>query len=69
MDSDPDIFADALERLPAERAAFLTERCADAEQRARIEALLRGHEAGDGVLGPPLNLRPVDLPDLRCSFD
>jgi serine/threonine protein kinase len=62
MDSDPDLFANALERAPAERAAFLAEQCADMAQRARIEALLRGHEKAEGVLGAPLNHRPVDLP-------
>ncbi len=40
-----DIFLAALERTPAERAAYLDEACAgDAALRQRVEALLRAHD-------------------------
>jgi hypothetical protein len=40
-----DIFLDALDRAPADRAAYLDEACGgDAALRQRVEALLRAHD-------------------------
>ena len=48
------VLAEALDREPAERAAFLEERCAgDATLRGEVEALLRYAESDvEGVLAP-----------------
>ncbi len=46
--SDETLFAAALERPPAERAAYLDTACAgDAARRARIEGLLRAHASAE----------------------
>ena len=46
-----DLFADAVERAPAERAEFLDEVCHDLPGlRQEVEALLRAHQASDGFL-------------------
>jgi serine/threonine protein kinase/tetratricopeptide (TPR) repeat protein len=57
---DDEIFADALELPLAERSAFLDRACAgDAEQRARIEALLAGNAAAaEDFLAQPAIIRP-----------
>src|SRR4051812_40430393 len=51
------IFLAALDRPPAERAAYLGEACADnAALRQRVEALLRAHDAPGAFMseaGPP----------------
>src|SRR5205085_1658005 len=48
------IFADALKRAPAERAAYLDRACAgDPGLRAGVEALLRAHAADPAFLERP----------------
>src|SRR5262245_56372130 len=48
------VFADALGKPAAERAAFLLSACGDdAFLRQRVEALLRAHAASDGFLDAP----------------
>src|ERR671936_850929 len=48
------LFAAALAKPAAERAAFLDEACAgDAALRARVEALLRSHEGAGRFLEQP----------------
>jgi serine/threonine-protein kinase len=48
------LFHDALERPPADRGAFLTERCAGRpDLRAEVEALLRAHDEGASDLEVP----------------
>ena len=60
MNRDDDIFAEALELPAPERAAFLDRVCAgDATRRARLEALLAGHEAAQSYLEQPLTARPA----------
>src|SRR5437868_13516767 len=55
-----ELFADALERPPAERALFLAEACGDdAELRRQVEEWLASNEAADGFLNS-LPERPVD---------
>jgi serine/threonine-protein kinase len=45
------LFHEALGRAPAERAAFLAERCVGRpELRAQIEAMLRAHDEGASAL-------------------
>jgi len=45
MKNPRDIFLDALDRAPADRAAYLDEACGDdAALRHRVEALLRAHD-------------------------
>ncbi len=52
--SEETIFAAALERPPAERAAFLDTACAgDSALRARVEALLRAHDAARSFMESP----------------
>src|SRR5262249_6643913 len=63
IDASPEmlsIFCGALERLAAdERAAYLDAACGqDAELRARIEALLRAHEAAGEAAGGFLREQP-----------
>ncbi len=59
MNREDDIFAEALELPPAERGAFLDRVCGqDPILRARIEALLLGHEAAKSFLEEPLAMRP-----------
>jgi hypothetical protein len=59
-----DLFNAALERQPAERAAFLDAACAsDADLRAEVESLLAAHDAADGfleALPPPASASPGD---------
>jgi eukaryotic-like serine/threonine-protein kinase len=45
-----DLFGAALERTPAERAAFLREACDDASVREEVESLLKAHDSADGIL-------------------
>jgi eukaryotic-like serine/threonine-protein kinase len=48
------LFHDALERRPADRAAFLAERCAGRPNlQAEVEALLRAHDEAAGALEVP----------------
>ena len=48
------LFHEALDKPPAERAAFLDAACAgQPELRAAVEALLAAHEASDGFLNRP----------------
>src|SRR5262249_13265682 len=60
-----DIFLAAVEKVPADRAAYLDAACgSDAELRAQVEALLRSHEEAGSLLEQPL-FRPgptVDEP-------
>ncbi len=59
-----DIFLAAVEKAPAERAAFLDAACAgDAGLRAQVEALLRSHEQGGSLLEQldPVKARLVTL--------
>jgi hypothetical protein len=64
MIPDADLFGDALERPPEERAGFLASRCPDAGQRARVEALLRAHARASAVLRPPMR-PPANLTLVR----
>ena len=54
-DSDMELFAEAVQLSPRERAAFLAKACgADEGLRRRIEALLRSNDrAGDFLETPP----------------
>ena len=60
------IFADAVERPPAERPAFVAEACgSDAELRAEVESLLGAHEDDADFLEAPLIRTPDhDTPEL-----
>ena len=60
------VFADAVERPPAERSAFVAEACgSDAELRAEVESLLAAHEGDEDFLEAPLIRAPDrDTPDL-----
>jgi serine/threonine protein kinase len=57
MPADPqrvrDLFLAAVERPAAERAAYLDENCADADQRAAVERLLAAHADPASILEPP----------------
>src|SRR5262249_31839810 len=58
-----DIFLAAVEKAPADRAAYLDFACgADAELRAQVEALLRSHEEAGSLLEQPL-FRPSPTVD------
>jgi tetratricopeptide (TPR) repeat protein len=60
--SDETLFAEALARPAAERAAYLDQACAnDPEKRARLETLLRVAEPAQGFLEPPatVDARPA----------
>ena len=57
MKSDAEFFHESLERPAMERAAFLLEACHGAEQRTRVEALLRAHERVPGALPAPIDVR------------
>ncbi len=61
MRPDDEIFSDALELPPAERAAFLDRACADAAQRSRIDALLAGDAAARNFLDRPPVVPRIDL--------
>lgn len=66
MKRDDEIFAEAAELPAAERPAHLERACAgDPDQRARVEALLRGLEAPGSFLGTPAfrRSRPEPLPE------
>jgi eukaryotic-like serine/threonine-protein kinase len=54
------LFHEALERAPAERAAYLTERCAGRpDLQIEVEALLRAHEGAASALNvPPVAPQP-----------
>jgi serine/threonine-protein kinase len=60
MSRDDDLFADALELPASERAAFLERACPDPVQRARVAALLSGHESARDFLNRPLAPRPPE---------
>jgi serine/threonine protein kinase/tetratricopeptide (TPR) repeat protein len=63
-----DIFLAAVEKAPADRAAYLEAACgADAELRAQVEALLRSHEEAGSLLEQPL-FRPGPTVDVDSSF-
>src|SRR5262245_44566134 len=52
--TEQEIFEQALDKRPAERAAFLDVACAgDAALRRRLEALLRSHAEAPGFLNVP----------------
>jgi eukaryotic-like serine/threonine-protein kinase len=53
------LFHEALARAPAERGAFLAQRCADRlDLQAEVEALLRAHERTASALETPVTLQP-----------
>lgn len=61
-DLEKEIFADALELDPTERAAFLDERCgADREMHDRLRRLLDAHEHAREFMGAPT----IDTPPVR----
>jgi hypothetical protein len=62
--NEASILAAALERLPAERAAFLDDACAGSLRlRRRVEALLKVHDEPDEVLDVPGERNPTLLKD------
>lgn len=66
MNQDDEIFASALELPAAERAVFLDRACAgDPARRARVAALLAGHDAATHFLedSPVVRPDPVPLPE------
>jgi eukaryotic-like serine/threonine-protein kinase len=72
MKSDDEVFAEALERPPADRDAFLAAACADdAAQRQRIAELLLGHGQAhdflDHLLAPPPRPRREEQPGDRIG--
>jgi serine/threonine-protein kinase len=68
MTRDDDIFADALDLPPAERAAFLDRACAgDPERRARVESLLAAHESARDFLERPLVPPPPLPPEAKAG--
>ncbi len=55
-----EIFDQALERPPDQRAAFLAEACeGDEELRQELEALLASYEKTSGLLDRPNHLEPL----------
>ncbi|MCX6953210.1 MAG: serine/threonine-protein kinase [Verrucomicrobia bacterium] len=61
MNRDDEIFGEAIELPAAERAAFLDRACAgDAALRARVEALLVGHDAAEDFLERSPTVRPAE---------
>src|SRR5580658_10010475 len=57
---DVDIFTEALQKSPGERAAFLDRACAgDNALRRRVEALLEAHEQAGDFLGEPASGLPT----------
>ena len=59
MIRDDEIFGEALDLIGAERSTFLDRACAgDAALRARVEALLAGHDAAGAFLGQAAVERP-----------
>jgi serine/threonine protein kinase/Tol biopolymer transport system component len=64
-----ELFEAALERGPAERAAFLAQACAgDEEIRWEVESLLAAHEGDSRFMNKPLgNLLVVDKPMLAAG--
>ena len=64
------IFADAAERPPAERAAFVADACgSDAELRAEVESLLAAHEGdADFLEAPVIRVPERDAPDLAAQL-
>ena len=64
MTRDDEIFAEAIDLPAAERAAFLDRACAgDAALRARVGALLTGHDAADDFLERSPVARATALPE------
>jgi TolB-like protein/Tfp pilus assembly protein PilF/predicted Ser/Thr protein kinase len=61
-----DVLADALKQPPADREAFVTERCADPALRAEILALLQQYEGASAFLEQPIHPdEPDELDDLQ----
>jgi serine/threonine-protein kinase len=64
VNRDDEIFGEAIDLPAADRAAFLDRACAgDAALRARVAALLTGHEAADDFLQDSPVERPAALPE------
>ncbi len=64
-----ELFEAALERGPAERAAFLAQTCADDQAiRQEVESLLAAHERDSGFMNTPVgNLLVGDKPMLASG--
>lgn len=63
------VFNEALERDPAQRAVFLDEACAgDAALREEVESLLASHQDADGFLEEPAYSSPEQLLGLEVDF-
>jgi serine/threonine protein kinase/tetratricopeptide (TPR) repeat protein len=61
--TEEEIFAAALQKAPAERAAFLDRACQeDLQLRAAVEALLKAHDHPDSFLEHPLGEVTIDQP-------
>ena len=65
--TEESIFAEALDKLPAERAAFLDAACGcDAELRARIQRLLKSHTGAGSFLNKSVAMtadqEPIERP-------
>ena len=64
MTRDDEIFGEAIDLPVADRAAFLDRACAgDPALRARVAALLTGHETADDFLQDSAVARPAALPE------
>ncbi len=64
MNRDDEIFADAIELPLAERAAYLDRVCRDdPARRARVDALLTGHDAAENFLKDSPIERPAAQPE------
>ncbi|HTA28903.1 MAG TPA: serine/threonine-protein kinase [Candidatus Cybelea sp.] len=60
---DVEVFTEALQKPPRERAAFLERACAgDTSLRQRVEILLQAHEAAGDFLGEPASRLPAADP-------
>jgi serine/threonine-protein kinase len=58
------IFKSAIERTPAERAAFIIEACDDDELRAEVESLISAHEqTGEFLDAPAYEVADLELAD------
>jgi serine/threonine protein kinase len=64
-----EIFAEALEREPAERAKYLTKVCTDRSLRQEVELMIEAHEQGDsGFLEPAGGSKDVLKNGTRIGF-
>src|SRR5262245_6466467 len=55
-----EVFLQAVQKDPAERAAFLDTACSDSKMRTRVDALLKAHDnAGSFLDGPAVRPAPV----------